>query len=455
MAEARTLRNPNPSPATFPARNASHRIVRKRGLFLPVSSSSSSRSSSSYAPQSSLRYAVLGAGFAGLSVAYHLLKHSPRDSRIRVDIYDEVGLGGGASGVSGGLVHPYSPKAKLLWRGKECWEECLELLRVAEEAAALDELSNKNHEIDGFIIRRRGILRPAMSMKNFDVLNENARNCLPSCRIERTSQDAARNLIPYFSTPCNAAFYLPEAVNINPQRYIQALFLACQNLVQEASGVGLEEKELHLHKSSINKLTDLAHYTAVIVCAGAQADSLPELSSKLPLRTCRGVVAHMRLPESARNGNIGESPSILSDAWLAVQNSSSLYMGATWDWNSRNYSRDVSADEASRALVELLSKASVIYPSIKDWTFSGAMGGVRAMPPLTANNGSLPLLGSIDNFVTGNGNEDIKFWLFGGLGSRGLLYHALLGKLTANAVLSCNEKLIPSELISWKKPYID
>lgn len=30
-----------------------------------------------------------------------------------VDIYDENGVGGGASGVSGGLLHPYSPKGLL------------------------------------------------------------------------------------------------------------------------------------------------------------------------------------------------------------------------------------------------------------------------------------------------------------------------------------------------------
>uniref|UniRef100_A0A7N0U5E4 FAD dependent oxidoreductase domain-containing protein n=2 Tax=Kalanchoe fedtschenkoi TaxID=63787 RepID=A0A7N0U5E4_KALFE len=348
MAEAGTLRNPNPSPTTFPAWNAPRRSIRNR----------------------SKRSGLLQ--FAGLSVAYHLLKHSPKDSRIRVDIYDEVG----ASGVSGGLIHPYSPKAKLLWQGKECWRECLELLRVAEEATALDELSNKSHEMDGFIVRRRGILRPAMSMKIFDVLNE-------------------------------------------------ALFLACQNLVQEAS----------------------AEYTAVIVCAGAQADLLPELSSKLPLRICRGV-AHMRLPESARNGNIGESPSILSDAWLAVQNSCSLYMGATWDWNSRNYSRDVSADEASRARPRGASfKGFCYYPSAKDWTFAGAMGGVRAMPPLTANNGSLQLLCSIDDFVTLElGAMALSFGYLEDSGQGVCLYHALLGKVTANAVLSCNEKLIPCEL---------
>jgi hypothetical protein len=88
-----------------------------------------------------LRYAVLGAGFAGLSVTWHLLKvqcstllylsplvsccsifwvkrvclqvqKSPKEKEMRIDIYDEVGIGGGASGISGGLLHPYSPKGK-------------------------------------------------------------------------------------------------------------------------------------------------------------------------------------------------------------------------------------------------------------------------------------------------------------------------------------------------------
>lgn len=39
-----------------------------------------------------------------------LLQHCPKESHICIDIYDEVGIGGGASGASGGLLHPYSPK---------------------------------------------------------------------------------------------------------------------------------------------------------------------------------------------------------------------------------------------------------------------------------------------------------------------------------------------------------
>ena len=103
---------------------------------LEVSSASSSSPFLFSQPQipPRLRYAVLGAGFAGLSVAYNLLKLSPKDSNLRIDVFDEVGIGGGASGVSGGLLHPYSPKAKLLWRAAECWDEALRLLNVAEAA---------------------------------------------------------------------------------------------------------------------------------------------------------------------------------------------------------------------------------------------------------------------------------------------------------------------------------
>ena len=142
------------------------------------------------------------------------------------------------------------------------------------------------------------------------------------------------------------------------------------------------------------------------------------------------------------------SPSILSDAWLAVQGPQNLHLGSTWEWNSRNYSPDVSSDEASKAMDELIPKASAIFPGIKSWAFAGARAGLRAMPPLTSH-GSLPLLGCIDDFV--GGNHGGKFWLFAGLGSRGLLYHGWLGKLMAQAVLSCDETLIPPELTSWKK----
>lgn len=41
-------------------------------------------------------------------------------------------------------------------------------------------------------------------------------------------------------------------------------------------------------------------YDAVIVCLGSGAAFLPELSGRLPLRMCRGVIAHLQLPDHIR-----------------------------------------------------------------------------------------------------------------------------------------------------------
>lgn len=38
------------------------------------------------------------------------MQHSPQELNLHIDLYDEAGIGGGASGMSGGLLHPYSPK---------------------------------------------------------------------------------------------------------------------------------------------------------------------------------------------------------------------------------------------------------------------------------------------------------------------------------------------------------
>ena len=39
---------------------------------------------------------------------------------ISIDVFDENGIGGGASGVSGGLLHPYTPKGSPLMEFYSC-----------------------------------------------------------------------------------------------------------------------------------------------------------------------------------------------------------------------------------------------------------------------------------------------------------------------------------------------
>ena len=43
-----------------------------------------------------------------------------------------------------------------------------------------------------------------------------------------------------------------------------------------------------------------------------------------------------------------------------------------------------------------------------------------------------------------------SWWIVGGLGARGLVYHAWLGKLIANAALAGTEEGLPEQLLRWK-----
>ncbi|KAL9263258.1 hypothetical protein AKJ16_DCAP06740 [Drosera capensis] len=299
-------RKPNPSNTRCRRR----RQFQQKTMFVPIFRCAATNLLSQL-PRRSFSQ-VCGAGFAGLSVAWHLLRQSPMELNVHTDMFDDAGIGGGASGVAGGLVHPYFPK-----------DSNLPLLNLRQRMIQTHApLLLKRL---GFIIRRRGILRPATSEKNLAVMLENAQKSLESCRIETIDKSAAQHLLPEVCAPLNVAFFMPEAMNINPQFYLEALFLACQNFVP-------------------------GEYDAVIICLGAGVNMLPQLAGKLPLRICRGIVAALRLPDGIGAEYPAHSPVILSDAWLVVA--------------------------------------------------------------VTAE---------------------------------------LLGKLTAQAVISCNEDLIPPELISWKK----
>ena len=66
---------------------------------------------------------------------------------------------------------------------------------------------------------------------------------------------------------------------------------------------------------------------------------------------------------------------------------------------------------------------------------------MRALPPRD-NHGSLPLAGRVDS--------NHSLWVVGGLGARGLVYHAWLGSMMAQAVLADDESLLPEQLRRWQ-----
>lgn len=85
-----------------------------------------------------MRYAVVGAGLAGLAVAYFL-----RQKGCSVTIFDKSGVGAGASGIASGLLHPYPGKKGLLSKyGFEALAATTDLLDRVEEQGEKVTLRN-------------------------------------------------------------------------------------------------------------------------------------------------------------------------------------------------------------------------------------------------------------------------------------------------------------------------
>lgn len=78
------------------------------------------------------RYAIIGGGLAGVSVAWHLLAAATPAQPICIHLYDKAGIAGGASGAAAGLLHPLTPKGKaspsLQLKCVHCRACCRELL---------------------------------------------------------------------------------------------------------------------------------------------------------------------------------------------------------------------------------------------------------------------------------------------------------------------------------------
>ena len=81
------------------------------------------------------------------------------------------------------------------------------------------------------------------------------------------------------------------------------------------------------------------------------------------------------------------------------------------------------------------------YSKLGRWRITGVRTGVRALPPRDSQ-GSLPLAGRV--------NSKHRLWVVGGLGARGLVYHAWLGSAMAQAVLADDESVLPEQLRRWQ-----
>ncbi|MFY7843243.1 MAG: FAD-dependent oxidoreductase [Rhabdochlamydiaceae bacterium] len=295
------------------------------------------------------KVAVFGAGFTGLAICWHLLK-----AGYKVDLFDQVGIGGGASGIATGLMHPYvGEQSRLTFRGHEGLKASKKLLKISEDA------------LDKPVADYRGIIRVAHD------------------------EEAYQNLLSYSDTKKleEDKFLITSGATVFAQKYLLGLWQACQSLGARFS--------IQTFQGDLKDVD----YDKVILCIGAGIQSylniydLPLNFIKGQVLTCSGVLLDHSL--------VGKGYVTLSDK------EGVFYLGATYERGK---------DFLDRKLVEeqLMNKYKKLIPNSPDPDLLDCRQGTRVNP----KGHYFPLVKKLSS----------NTWIITGLGSRGLIYHALIAE---------------------------
>jgi glycine/D-amino acid oxidase-like deaminating enzyme len=184
--------------------------------------------------------------------------------------------------------------------------------------------------------------------------------------------------------------WIPEGITVFSRLYLEGLKQACKNV--------------QFVQQKIQNLSELKSYDARVVATGAQTGEFFDLPLKKTIGQCLICRWEERVPMSLlSHGHITptEDPDFCS-------------IGSTYEHT---------AEPDPKKALELLDKCALFYPPAKNFKVVEIRSGVRIAPKI----GYRPLVQEMTP----------KTWVFTGLGSRGLIYHAMLSKsLVMNDILN-------------------
>jgi len=388
-----------------------------------------------------MRVAVVGGGLGGVSVAHELLAQARGEIQVRM--LDWRGrLAAGASGVAAGLLHPFSPRGKLLWNAELAMHRTEALVARAE---AHDPGTRPS----------AGLLKPARNgseVLKLHSLAENSRGWASAVDETRALALAPGLLLPEdvltarTSQSDPVALYIPNGSALNTARYLNALWAASQSLCEYANAIPgksghLHEKSLSLEQHNVERSEELEHdHDAVVFACGAEALSIPE-SSDLPISLEGGWVCDLDCSNSDDAIDMG---GLLGQPYVVPQGGGRFSIGST---HEKNTSLETAIREtgeykdAPEAESHLRAKLSNILPGFeKESQSMSHRYGVRAQAPRNSL-GALPIVRERKRGVI-----DIC-----GFGARGLVYHALVAHGVASAIVKMADRSlvdeVPNELI--------
>ncbi len=293
-----------------------------------------------------MRVAVVGAGLAGLGAAYFLIKKG-----YSVTIFDEMGVGAGASGIPIGLCHPYLGRSgKPSKFASEAIATTIELIDVAEK------YSGKK------LADRSGILRTDWSPLEW----------YPD--LEKVEE----------------GILIKSGMTVHMSAYVNALYASFENV--------------ELIKEKISFEDDFSSFNKVVFACGEGMRSF-----HLPVNYVKGqvVIGVMK--------NKLEKTIMKAKGHLSPLGDGRVQLGSTYEHHFEN-----SEPNLAVAIKELSLKLNAFFTDPKDFTIQNCFSGIR----VCVNEGYLPITKQLSE----------KVFLFTGLGSRGLLYHAYYGRHLADMI---------------------
>ncbi len=295
-----------------------------------------------------MQIAVVGAGLAGLAVSYFLLKKG-----CQVTLFDENGVGAGASKIEIGLCHPYIGRSgKPSKHAEEAMKLTLELIQEAEKMTG---------EV---LVDLQGILR--VDWKPHEMYSD--------------LEEKDSNIL------------IRSGLTVFLRRYVKALY-------RSMPGINFIRKK-------ITDEAELKEFNYVIFSAGY---GTKEVFKDLEFNYVKGQVVFV---ESERGPNL---TLMKAHGHMSPIGENLYQIGSTYEHDFFDDKPDL-----ERAVSCMKQKIDAFMPDLKNANFKKSEAGVR----VTNQEGYLPIVKKVSE----------KSFVFSGLGSRGLLYHAYYGRLLADMV---------------------
>ena len=229
---------------------------------------------------------VVGAGLSGLAVAYFLAKKGAR-----VTLYEKRKVGGGASGIAAGLLHPYPGKYKRLsWNGHEALTKSVHLLDEVEQF-----LGKKVSNRDGILV----LTRTPREIKYLEA------HRIAFGDVEKRTE---------------GEYWIRSGITIDVPLYLEGLAALCK-----VQGVEIVQKEVRPEDA----------FDKIIFACGSESDTF------LPLEEFERVGGQVLLCRAKEAGIV----STVGDGYLAYVSGEEFTVGATYE---RDFTENLSLRRAAR-----------------------------------------------------------------------------------------------------------